>query len=285
LGTTTRLPARPSRPGRAFSPLYSGLLPSVCLGLSLVASVAYTAPAVRLFVDGRTVTVSDSVRTVRAALAEARVTLDADDQVTPDLDAPVPASGTIRVSRVTYSEGSQEVKLPYRTTVRPATRTQRPYHPTITQEGRTGLKRVKYRAKLVDGQEVERSTVDEEIVREPQDRVVTSRKPYQLASRGAYAGIRTLKVLTSAYDPGPGSCGKWAKGGVTCNGKRAGYGIIAVDPKMIPLGTKMYVPGYGHGIAADVGGAIKGNRLDLGFNSRSGAMQWGKRWLTIQILD
>jgi len=168
--------------------------------------------------------------------------------------------------------------------VRQATGRSRPYHPTITQPGRSGLKRLTYRARLVDGREVERTTAGEKVVREPEHEIVTSRKPYQLGSRGMYAGKRNLVVVATAYDPGPGSCGKWADG-QTCNGKRAGYGIIAVDPKVIPLGAKIFVPGYGYGVAADVGGAIKGNRIDLGYNSRSGSFKWGRRQVVIQIVE
>ncbi len=238
----------------------------------------------RIQVDGRTLTVNTPADTVRDALARAGVELGNDDEVQPALDHEVPEDSAIRVRRVTYSEGKMEAKIPYRTVVRPATKARKPYHPTVTREGRPGLKQIVYRAKLVDGQEVSRATLLETVVREPVHQIVTSRSPSTLGSRGVYAGRRTLTVLTTAYDPGAGSCGKFADG-KTCNGKRAGYGIIAVDPKVFPLGIKLFVPGYGYGITADVGGAIKGNRLDLGFNSRSGALKWGKKWVKVTILD
>jgi 3D (Asp-Asp-Asp) domain-containing protein len=251
--------------------------------LALLPGLAFASGA-RIQVDGRVVAASEEAKNVREALAQAKVTLGEADEVSPALDQPIPADGAIRVSRVKFTEGTLDVKVPYRTVVRAATRGNRPYHPTVTVPGRNGLKRVTYRARLVDGRETERTTVSEVVVREPVHQVVTSRKPQALASRGAYAGQKSMRVLTSAYDPGPGSCGKYANG-KTCNGKRAGYGIIAVDPKMIPLGVKLFVPGYGYGIAADVGSAIKGQRVDLGFNSRSGALKWGKKWVTMTIVE
>lgn len=255
------------------------------IALALFSSIpALAATNVQVLVDGQAIRLPQSGDTVRVALADAKITLGADDEVTPSLEQRLGSDAIIRVSRVSFTEASVDVKIPYRTLVRPATRSLRPYHPTVTREGRPGLKRVSYRVKQVDGREEERKTVKEETVREPVDEIVTSRQPLSLGSRGAYTGKKTLLVLTSAYDPGPGSCGAYADGR-TCNGKRAGYGIIAVDPKVIPLGKKLLVPGYGYGIAADVGGAIKGNRLDLGFNSRSGAMLWGKRWVRVTILD
>lgn len=283
MGTSNELrAARPHRPGYTRSLL--SLLPLVLLVLALLPLAAQSASGARVLVDGRSIPVSDSVETVREALAAARVRLDGDDEVTPARDAPLPTDGVVRVSRVKFTEGTVDVKIPYETVVRAATRGNRPYHPTVTSAGRLGLKRVTYRARIVDGKEVTRETVREEVVREPVPQIVTARKPSVLGARGAYAGKKTLKVLATAYDPGPGSCGPYANG-KTCNGKRAGYGIIAVDPTVIPLGAKIFVPEYGYGIAADVGGAIKGNRIDLGFNSRPGAFKWGKKWVTITIVD
>ena len=278
---TATLPVRRSFrfPRRVFSlPL------AAVLSLSLLPLTAHGASNVRIHVDGRTVTLSSTGATVREALAAAGVTLGRDDEVTPPLEAAVPGYGGIRVSRVTYTESSAEAKIAYRTVVRPAVRGNRPYHPTVIREGRSGLKRVTYRTKVVDGRPQGRSVVGQEVVREPVHEIVFARKPLLLGSRGAYTGKRTMSMLATAYDPGPGSCGKYADGR-TCNGKRAGYGIIAVDPKVIPLGTKLFVPGYGFGIAADVGGAIKGNRIDLGFNSRSGSFKWGKKWVRMTVVD
>ena len=61
--------------------------------------------------------------------------------------------------------------------------------------------------------------------------------------------------------------------GWTAIGRRAGYGIVAVDPRVIPLGTRLYIPGYGMAVAGDTGGAIVGNRIDLGFDSLRGAIR------------
>ena len=61
--------------------------------------------------------------------------------------------------------------------------------------------------------------------------------------------------------------------------------IIAVDPRVIPLGTKVYVEGYGYAIAADKGGAIKGNKIDIFFSSKSKAYQWGRKKVKIRILN
>ena len=71
--------------------------------------------------------------------------------------------------------------------------------------------------------------------------------------------------------------------GNTALGVPVRKGVVAVDPKLIPLGTKLHVPGYGPGLAADVGYAIKGRIIDLWFPSTAKARQWGRRTVTITI--
>jgi 3D (Asp-Asp-Asp) domain-containing protein len=82
-----------------------------------------------------------------------------------------------------------------------------------------------------------------------------------------------LKVDAVAYSL-PGS---------TALGVPVRKGVVAVDPKLIPLGTKLHVPGYGPGLAADVGYAIKGKVIDLWFPSIAKARQWGRRTVTITV--
>jgi 3D (Asp-Asp-Asp) domain-containing protein len=81
----------------------------------------------------------------------------------------------------------------------------------------------------------------------------------------------------SAYDPGNGS--------YTYGGNLLRKGLVAVDPAVIPLGTRLYIQGYGYAVADDIGGAIKGNRIDLAFDSHSDAMNFGIQRLTVYILD
>ncbi|MEH7215138.1 3D domain-containing protein, partial [Priestia megaterium] len=61
--------------------------------------------------------------------------------------------------------------------------------------------------------------------------------------------------------------------------------VIAVDPRVIPLGSRVYVEGYGEAIAGDTGGAIKGTRVDLFMASQSSALNWGRKTVKLQILD
>ncbi|HWR43870.1 3D domain-containing protein [Sporomusa sp.] len=81
----------------------------------------------------------------------------------------------------------------------------------------------------------------------------------------------------SAYDPGNGS--------YTYRGNLLRKGMAAVDPSVIPLGSRLYIKGYGYAIADDIGGAIKGQRIDLAFDSRRDALNFGVQKVTVYILD
>jgi 3D (Asp-Asp-Asp) domain-containing protein len=71
--------------------------------------------------------------------------------------------------------------------------------------------------------------------------------------------------------------------GRTATGVAVAYGIAAVDPSVIPLGTSMSVPGYGAAVAADTGGAVQGARIDLWFPTQAEALAWGTRTVTITL--
>lgn len=73
--------------------------------------------------------------------------------------------------------------------------------------------------------------------------------------------------------------------GITAIGLRARKGIVAVDPRVIPLGTKLYIPGYGEALAADTGGWIKGNRIDLCFETREDCYRYGRRKIKIYLVE
>lgn len=73
--------------------------------------------------------------------------------------------------------------------------------------------------------------------------------------------------------------------GYTASGTYVGPGTVAVDPRVIPLGTRLYVSGYGYATARDTGGAIVGNKIDVWFPSLGQCYQWGYRHVTVTILD
>lgn len=84
------------------------------------------------------------------------------------------------------------------------------------------------------------------------------------------------------FSSGPNE-GKFKIIGQTASGKMARPGTVAVDPDIFPMGTKFYIPGYGYGVAQDVGGAINGNHLDLFFRLHSNAEKWGVQQKKVKV--
>ena len=91
---------------------------------------------------------------------------------------------------------------------------------------------------------------------------------------------RKMIVEATAYSPQDPGLGKY-----TARGNLVGYGIIAVDPRVIPLGTRVYIPNYGIAVADDTGGAIVGKRIDIAFDTHREAMSFGRQTIEIYILD
>jgi len=89
----------------------------------------------------------------------------------------------------------------------------------------------------------------------------------------ASSGVRSLTVVATAY----------ALPGTTASGRPVGWGVVAVDPSVIPLGSRLAIPGYGMGVAADTGGAIQGARIDVWFPTVAQAHVWGTRTVTVTV--
>lgn len=98
-----------------------------------------------------------------------------------------------------------------------------------------------------------------------------------LASRGQGRSFYVSATAYSAFDPGNTNR--------TAMGTLLRRGVIAVDPAVIPLGTRVFIPGYGEAIAEDVGGAIRGNRIDIAFESHEEALSFGRQELEIFIME
>jgi 3D (Asp-Asp-Asp) domain-containing protein len=106
----------------------------------------------------------------------------------------------------------------------------------------------------------------------------------QMSSRGE---IRSMKMLVTAYDLSYESCGKYPGDpayGITASGERIKPGYVAVDPTVIPMHSRLYIPGYGMAYASDTGGAVKGRHIDVYIPDRHDALKWGRKIITVYIL-
>ena len=96
-------------------------------------------------------------------------------------------------------------------------------------------------------------------------------------SRGSGRAVYVSATGYSAFDPGNGNR--------TATGTPLRRGVIAVDPSVIPLGTRVFIPGYGEAVAEDIGGGIHGQRIDVAFDTHAEALMFGRQDLEIFIME
>ena len=231
--------------------------------------------------------VTSAADDVGSLLEEQGIRLAPTDEVQPSISSRVPQNGVVRITRVVTWERAQSRTIPAKIEQR-LDFTLAPGKEKILAKGANGLRQETVAYVQRDGGSIHARVVMTRIVRKPSTRIVAvGASEYEAFEHVAQYGIaRTsriaataLSMVATAYTAGCYGCS-----GITASGRPAGHGIVAVDPRFIPLGTRLYIPGYGFAIAGDTGGAIKGNRIDLGFNSYSDAIRFGRRAVTVYRL-
>jgi uncharacterized protein YabE (DUF348 family) len=245
------------------------------------------AVPVYIVADGKERMVRTVPVSVKAALRRAGIKLGPQDRVSVDLNGKIAAKQRIRVTRVTTKLVSDILRVEQPVEYVKDKNLETGKRKTI-QAGHPG--KIKQVVKVVyeDGKETKRETIAKQLLEEPLKQIVAvGIRPVvytMTTSRGRT--VRYTKVATmraTAYYPGPESCGPNARG-LTRTGKKAGYGVVAVDHRHIRLGTLLYIEGYGFAEAADTGSAIKGNRIDLCYDTYREAKMFGVRNVKVYFL-
>jgi len=230
---------------------------------------------VTLRVDGgeRQFTIGEG--TVQDVLGHEGIVLNEHDRIHPPIDAALTDGIEITVERVTFEIIDEKVSLPPPVITRWDRRMTA--KPVVIREGKAGAGTQKRCIWRKDGVISVQWTQGLKVRVQPTPTIV---RRGAVPSRGG----RVLRMVATAYDPGPASCGRYASG-YTAIGMKATKGVIAVDPRVIPLGSRVFVEGYGPAVAGDVGGAIKGNKIDVCFPTRREALQWGRRTVRVTIYE
>lgn len=223
---------------------------------------------------------------VGALLEEQGIQLGKNDIVRPSLADRLVPFATIKIARVVRWVSTEKHHVAERT-VHKIDFSIPPGKTKVVKAGRPGLTETMVGYTQTDGK-VRKHVLQTRVLRKPQTRVIaegvgTYAAIAEFAKHGlektSYIASSAVSMVATAYTAGCPGCS-----GYTATGYRAGHGIVAVDPRVIPLGTKLYIPGYGFAIAGDTGGAIVGDRIDLGFDSLDDAVAFGRRSVKVYTL-
>lgn len=228
--------------------------------------------------------------TVKDLLDEAAIELSELDRVEPSVDEAIKEDMKISVIRVEEVTDVVEEVVAF-STVRRNDSSITKGKEEVVEAGSNGLIEKRYTVVMENGKEVSRELESEEVKKEASQRIVAvgTKVIQQAPSRGtssskAVSG-KTITMEATAYNWNCATCDGRGLTATGYNLKANPDGVIAVDPSVIPLGTRVYVEGYGYAVARDTGGAIKGNKIDLHMRSVSAARQFGRRTVKLTIVE
>lgn len=224
--------------------------------------------------DGKESETFIAPRTVAEALERLGITLGEKDKVSLAMDHMLEANDQLKVVRVAERIDTVSSEIPFQVVAQPGD------FPVglpdqIVSRGSNGTQEQTVKLTFEDGQEVDRQVLAQRVVSAPASQIVSRGAATSISRGGSTISFKRAYVMrASAYcEPG----------GSTATGALVRRGIIAVDPKVIPLGQKVYVEGYGSAVALDTGGAIKGNRIDVYMESEEEALNYGVRSVIVYV--
>lgn len=226
--------------------------------------------------------------TVENVLKEAEILIGSKDSVEPEISSKLQEDMQISVIRVEEKLVSEKVQIEFTNEVKKVDSLAKGLV-NVVQKGQQGQKEVTIKTVFEDGKEVSKKIVSEKIIKEPVNGIIEEGvKTTLVTSRGQINFTKVINMSSTAYDATYESTGKkpgHPQYGITYSGVRVRSGIVAVDPRVIPLGTWLYIEGYGEALAADIGGAIKGNKIDLYFESPTVVNRYGRKSIKVYVLD
>ena len=254
---------------------------------------------VQINADGVSTLVAMTGGTVADALEKAQITVGEHDTLNADPAAPATEGMNLTIERVQYREHTKTEAIAYTTSTRytnvlPKGNTQ------MTQAGQNGVKTLTSRDRIVDGQVVETELVGEAVTKKAVEKIVLkgtvvgtpmSKAPFDIELDSAGQPLKYKSMISgkaTAYTSDRGDSGT-----ICSTGMRAQVGVVAVNPKRIPYGSKLYITSpdgsyvYGYAIAGDTGGGVRKNALvaDLFMDTYEECIQFGRRTMNVYILE
>ena len=266
--------------------------------------------------NGYEMTALTSKTKVSEILEENNILLEENQKTIPDLDSEIVAGESIKITDKTYQEVQiakiseegvetslnqllenyapitekivvEQVAIPYETITKNAVGDATNTSNKVLKQGKDGIKEVTYKVKYQNEVEIEKIVLSEVVIQEPVNKIVQVQKTVVATSRAGslprtsnVAGGTTYKV--TAYCPCAKCCGKAS--GRTASGTKATAGRTVAASSQFAFGTKLNIGGHTYTVE-DRGGAVKGNKIDIFVNSHAEALQWGVRYLNVDVVN
>lgn len=251
------------------------------VAIVLIEVCVYFSNKIIIVTDGKKKVVYTKLKTVNDILFKARVKIDDNDIVDPPLHSALGYPRIIKLIRV--DEKIEEKVESLKPQLIKRERSDTNLRPVVYKKVKLGKVTTKFKVTYHDGKEVKREIIEkkkdtrvEEFLHLLDIKGKHTIKVYNLTKSPK------KKMIATAYYPGDPLA--WRDGTITFLGLKMQRGIVAVDPNVIPLRTRLYIPGFGYGYAADTGSAIKGDRIDLGVNNAEEEKPWMHRPVVVYIL-
>ena len=234
-----------------------------------------------LIVDGQEIEVNSSQSNVQGVLDENEIEYDSNYVISEDLDTSLKDGMKIEVKQVEKKTIIETEEIPYDTVVK-KDKSLLKGETRVSQKGKKGVKELVYEVVYEDGQPISKILLEENIVTQAKNNIIKkgTKEKEKTESKKKSTSKNSLgkKITVSAT--------AYSGDGITATGTVPRWGTIAVDPTIIPYGTKVYIPQFNeYFIAEDCGGGIKGNKIDIFMNSESQCNSWGKRTIDIYIVE
>ncbi|HLQ72891.1 MAG TPA: ubiquitin-like domain-containing protein [Bacillota bacterium] len=238
---------------------------------------------------------------VESLLADHDVELNKDDKVKPALDKDIEEETTVAITRVEKKKDVVEESVAFSVDKKEDNSLEKGKEKVVT-DGKEGLVEKEYEIIYENGKEVDRKVLNETVKKESKNKVVavgTKEAPSNLQTLGSSSnkgssssssssskpsGGKEMVMQASAYTADCSGCSGYTATGINLKAN-PNMKVIAVDPSVIPLGSRVWVEGYGEAVAGDTGGAIKGNRIDVHVPNRQAALSFGRKQVRVKVLN
>lgn len=257
------------------------------ISITILGGYSKLNKEVTLIVNGEEKQISTFKYDVQDLLVAECVKYDNNDIVTKNLDEKLNDGMEIEVINVTEEVIKESKSVPFEVNV-VEDKDLLKGQTKVEEEGKAGENQLVYKITYHNGKQVEKIFVEEVVSEKPINKIVKKGTKVEEVKVASSRGESSRKISSNVNSKGKHMsvvATAYTGDSITSTGKKPKWGTIAVDPKVIPYGTKVYIPQFDQVfVANNCGGAIKGNKIDIFMNTKKECSNWGRRTIDIEIL-